>query len=130
MALFSKRDYLMICSRQLTNGVVYEMWGMILFKFSVYGLFSGQFYRLFHHTQWKSRGGSAWRPADGMRGNYPSLQMNPGSQLDSILTTNTFKAPLSFHLPWLLFLFFTQSPPRPFFNKTGVILYTFLSLIQ
>lgn len=74
VTLWRKRDpdYLMIRPFQFANRMVYEMWEMMLSKFSFYGLFSGQFYQLFHRTHWKT----VWRPADGMRGNYPSLQMN------------------------------------------------------
>lgn len=77
VTLWRKRDpdYLMIRPLHITNRMVWEMLGMMLSKFSFYGLFSAQFYQLFHHRHSKIES-PVWTPADGMRGNYPSLQMN------------------------------------------------------
>lgn len=50
-------------------------------------------------------------------------------ELVQALAAKTFKALLSFHLPWPIF-FLPNFPPCPVFNKMEAIFYTFLSLIQ
>lgn len=105
----------------------------MLSKFSFYGLFSGQFYQLFQRTHRGKKKKEEKKPLTQvcMETSWLYERKLPlaADELGQALAAKTFKAPLSFHLPWLLF-FPPNFPPHPVFNKTVVILYTFLSLIQ